>query len=132
MGRVYREEGKENLVKKEEWTETIKAACEEAGTYQDFFDLFIDQLAEIMEIRDNAKGQYEKSGGNPVVAYTNKGGHTNLRKNPALAVINECNQQALAYWRDLGLTPSGFKKIDGKAAEKKDATFEDLLSGIGV
>lgn len=117
---------------KEEWTETIREACEEAGTYQGQFDLFIEQLAEIMETKDEAKKQYEASGGNPVVAYTNNAGKTNLRKNPALAVIQECNQQALAYWRDCGLTPSGFKKLDGRAIEKKETTFEDVLANIGL
>lgn len=114
------------------WKKKIRAACEEAGTYQPFFDLAIEQLAQIMETKDAAQKLYEKSGGNPVVAYTNKGGHTNLRKNPALAVIQECNVQALAYWRDLGLTPSGFKKVQGQAAKEKETTFEELLEGIGI
>ena len=65
--------------------------------------------------------------------HTNKGGNTNLVKNPALVIINECNQQALAYWRDLGLTPSGFKKLGNDMASKKtEGSFEDLLSGIGI
>lgn len=117
---------------KDEWFETIKDATKEAGTYQTFFDLAIEQLAQIMETKDAAQALYEKSGGNPVVAYTNKGGHTNLRKNPALAVIQECNAQGLAFWRDLGLTPSGFKKIDGKAAKEKETTFEEILGRIGI
>ena len=114
------------------WIEKIRAACEEAGTYQPFFDLAIEQLAQIMETKDDALRIYEESGGDPVMEYTNARGFTNLRKNPALAVIQECNQQALAYWRDLGLTPSGFKKIDGKAAKEKETTFEELLEGIGI
>lgn len=117
---------------KTDWFTKIKSACEEAGTYQPFFDIVIGELAGIMETRDAAQDLYEKSGGNPVVAYTNKSGHTNLRKNPALAVIQECNTQALAYWRDLGLTPSGFKKIQGAAAKEKETTFEELLEGIGI
>ena len=103
---------------KTEWFEKIKAATEAAETYKPFFDLAIEQL--------------EASGGLPVLDYTNAGGHTNPRKNPALAVIQECNTQALAYWRDLGLTPSGFKKIQGTAAQEKEASFEELLAGIGV
>ena len=117
---------------KEEWAAVIKEACETADTYMPFFDHFIDQLAQILEVKDEAIEAYEKTKRQPGLAYTNKGGHTNLRKNPALAVIQECNQQALAYWRDLGLTPSGFKKIEGTAAKEKEATFEDLLAGIGI
>lgn len=117
---------------KDEWFDTIKHATEEAGTYQPFFDLAIEQLAQIMETKDAAQELYKKSGGNPVVAYTNKGGHTNLRKNPALAVIQECNQQALAYWRDMGLTAAGFKKVQGQAAKEKETSFEDILGRIGI
>lgn len=117
---------------KAEWFEIIKSATEDAGTHQPFFDLVIEELAGIMETRDAAQEQYRLSGGNPVVGHTNKGGHTNLTKNPCLKVIQECNAQALAYWRDLGLTPSGFKKIQGAAAKEKETTFEELLAGIGI
>lgn len=122
---------KKEGLKKTGWETVIKEACQEAGTYQPFFDLILSELAGIMETKDKALEIYEKSGGSPVVKYTNKGGYTNLRKNPALAVIQECNQQALAYWRDLGLTPSGFKKLEGavKSKEETDA-FSELLGGI--
>lgn len=114
------------------WFDRIKSACEDAGTYQPFFDIVIGELAGIMDTRDAAQEQYRRSGGNPVVGHTNKGGHTNLTKNPCLKVIQECNTQALAYWRELGLTPSGFKKIQGTAAHEKETSFEELLEGIGI
>lgn len=117
---------------KKEWLKVIKDACEQAGTYSEEYSSVIDTLAGIMEIRDEAEKQYQESGAHPVVAYTNKGGHTNLRKNPALAVINEQNQQALAYWRDLGLSPAGFKKLDGAAIKKTGKSFEEVLQGIGL
>ena len=117
---------------KKEWAQIIKKACEEAGTYQAFFDLVIDQLAGIMETKDTAQKIYEESGGFPVVKYVNKGGHENLRKNPALAIVNECDQQALAYWRDLGLTPSGYKKLGETLVLKKEKSFEDVLKDIGI
>lgn len=116
------------------WRKKIKAACEEAGTYEPFFDLAIDQLAGIMETRDAAEKQYKATGKKPVIQHTNKGGATNLAKNPMLVIINECNQQALAYWRDLGLTPSGFKKLgnDMTIHVKKEPSLEDLLGKMGV
>ena len=121
------------MATKRTWKRRIRSACEIAGTYAEHYDIVIDTLAGIMETRDAAADQYKKSGGNPVVAYTNKGGHTNLRKNPALVIINECNQIALAYWRDLGLTPAGFKKLNGGAITKDNAgSFEDLLSDLGI
>lgn len=114
------------------WERKITKACKEAGTYEPFFKLVIKQLSQVMEMRDKAKKQFEESGGNPVVMHTNKAGHKNIVKNPALVVINECNQQALAYWRDLGLTTKGWVSITGQKAENKETTFEDVLSKIGI
>lgn len=116
----------------EEWKSKIKKISIEAGTYKPFFDEIINQLAQILEIRDNAVSEFRQSGNKPVIIHTNKGGHSNIVKNPALVVINESNQQALAYWRELGLTPSGYKKLNGETIEKHDTTFEDALAKIGV
>ena len=99
-------------MKKTAWKKKIRKACETAGTYQPFFDSVIDSLAGIMELRDNAQEKFDATGGNTIVKHTNKGGNTNIVKNPALVIIMECNAQALAYWRDLGLTPAGLKRIN--------------------
>lgn len=118
---------------KKEWRNRIERATREAGTYQPFFEDVIDTLAGIMEMKDAATEQYEKDGGKPIVDYVNRGGHSNPKKNPALAVINECNQQALAYWRDLGLSPAGYKRLTGKEVKDKEETrFEDVLANIGI
>lgn len=115
-------------MKREEWAGRIRAACIDAGTYRPFFESVIDTLAQLMETRDAAQEKYNLSGGDPVVLHTNKAGATNVVKNPALMVIMDCQAQALAYWRDLGLTPAGLKKIDEKAikAPKKSALAEAL------
>ena len=98
---------------KKDWEKKIISACQKAGTYKpEIYDCVIETLAGIMTMKDTAMEEFEASGGDPVITYTNKGGYTNLRKNPALVVINECDQQALAYWRDLGLTPAGYKKLN--------------------
>lgn len=121
-------------MKKAGWKRKIKKAVEDAGLYQPYFDLAIEQLAQILEIRDDAAAQYKASGSHPVVGYTTRGGNTNLKKNPALTVMQECTQQALAYWKELGLTPQGFKRIAGEDMQttKKEATFEELLLNIGA
>ena len=115
------------------WKRRIKKSCEDAGTYQPFFEPVIDALAGIMELRDNAQERFEALGGNTIVKHTNKGGATNIVKNPALVVIMECNAQALAYWRELGLTPRGFQAVQEittnfKTAKKQEAR---LLSMVG-
>lgn len=115
------------------WKKKIKNACEAAGTYQPFFDSVIDSLAGIMEMRDNAAEKFDASGGNTIVKHTNKGGATNIVKNPALVVVMDCNAQALAYWRELGLTAKSYKSMTGGVEKPENsATLESILGGLGV
>lgn len=114
-----------------EWKNRIFEACEEAGTYRSFFDPVIDTLSKIMETRDSAQAQFDALGGKTIVKHTNKGGSTNIVKNPALMVIMDCNTQALAYWRDLGLTPAGYKRLNAEVVKESNAgAFERLLEKI--
>lgn len=116
---------------KKRWKTKIKKACIEAGTYQPFFDSVIDTLADILDKRDRANEKFEEEGSEPVIEYTNKAGATNTVKNPLLQTINELNANALTYWRDLGLTPAGLKKIDETALKYKPKdTFTDTLSKL--
>lgn len=118
-------------MKKRSWEKRIKEACIDAGTYKEYFDSVIDTLASILEKRDDAEIVYKNTGGQPIVKYTNKGGATNAVPNPALTLWDNLNKSALTYWRDLGLTPSGLKKIDETALKnnKKDS-FTDTLSKL--
>ena len=120
-------------MKKEAWKKRIKSAAIDAGTYKDFFDPVIETLSGIMELRDNASVEFERSGGEVTVEHTNKGGATNIVKNPALVVLMDCNSQALSYWKELGLTPAGLKKINetALAAGKKESTLEKALKALG-
>lgn len=116
---------------KEEWAKRITSACEKARTYEDYYDDVIDTLAGILEKRDNAEDVFYKSGGHPVIQHTNKAGATNTAKNPALVIVTELNQQALAYWRELGLTPSGLKKLNAEVVKaKNEGSLEKLLEKI--
>lgn len=42
-----------------------------------------------------------------------------MTKNPLLVMWDEQNKTALAYWRELGLTPSSYKKLTGEGAKKE-------------
>ena len=42
---------------------------------------------------------------------------TNTVKNPKLVIWMDLNTQALAYWKELGLTPSGLKRLKEAAAD---------------
>ena len=120
-------------MKKRQWKKKIQESCEAAGTYQPFFDSVIDTLAGIMEMRDNAQEKFEASGGNTIVKHTNKGGATNIVKNPALVVLMECNAQALAYWRELGLTSRAYKAMTGSLNVKVESkSLEEALTELGI
>lgn len=119
---------------KEEWRQIITEACKEAGTYRPYFDSVIDTLAGIMENRDDAQQKFNASGKQTVVQHTNKGGATNIVKHPALVVIDDLNKTALSYWRDLGLTPAGLKRIneDALKEEAQGSAFSEVLKGLGL
>lgn len=112
---------------KNQWKKRITASCIEAGTYQPFFDDAIQTLAEILEKRDVTSKQFKQTGSMPIIKYTNKGGSTNPSKNPILVLWDDLNKTALTYWRELGLTPSGYKKITGDRPRE-----EETLSGLAA
>ena len=124
----------EGIMKKETWKKRITTACKEAGTYRPYFDSVISSLAEILEVRDQVKKYYNDSGAEPIVMRTNKGGHTNVEKNPILIVYDDMNQTAMQYWKELGLTPKGLKAIDEKAmkSDKGKKTLESVFRDIGI
>lgn len=111
-----------------QWRDKIKKACTDIGTYEKSFDLVIDALSDILEKRDSTLNSYD---GNPVVSHTNSHGETNMAKNPALMLWLDCDKLALAYWRELGLTPSAYKKMTGgKPAEEKGSALVDALKAL--
>lgn len=114
------------------WKKRIKRRCVEAGTYRDFFEDIIDTLAQIMATRDEALEMWKKDfGGRPVVAREMSDGRKKIEKNPGLEMVNDLDGQALAYWRDLGLTPAGYKKLNADVVEDRGAGgFERLIEKI--
>ena len=116
---------------KAEWRIKIKDACVAAGTYRPYFDLMIDELSQILEIRDAAQAQFVASGNTPVITHTNKAGHTNLVRNPALTALTEQNQLAIMYWRDLGLSPKGYKDVQDIVEVQKPVHEKKTLTIVG-
>lgn len=120
-------------MEKKDWIRKINAACRKAGTYQPQFKYVIDTLAQIMEDRDKVHEQYVATGSHPTIIHTNKAKEQNIVKNPMLVMELDLNAQALAYWRDLGLTPAGLKKLNADVVKDKTASdgLEKLLAGLG-
>ena len=119
-------------MEREKWRARIVNSCNSAGTYQPCFDDVIETLAAIMERRDEAQEAYEKDGRKSVVEQETSTGGVKTVKNPFLLAVNELDSAALAYWRDLGLTPKGFQSMQKNGFQKKEGTFEELLKNIGI
>lgn len=115
------------------WKKRIIAACESIGVYEAAYDDVINTLAAILEKRDECDKLYKDTGAAPVVEHETKTGSTYLERNPVLRTWMDLNAQALAYWRDLGLTPAGFKKLsDQKINTKpKKSGLELALEKLG-
>lgn len=104
---------------KTKYISMICAQMEALNIYDKSYDSVIESLAAILEQRDKTYSEFKKDGKRSVISYTNKGGSTNMTKNPMLVMWDEQNKTALAYWRELGLTPSSYKKLTGEGAKKE-------------
>lgn len=116
---------------KNAWKKRIQTSCEQAGTYEPFFDDVIDTLAGILERRDAAEKAMK--GEDLTVEHINKGGNSNIERHPLTRMIDDLNRDALSYWRDLGLTPKGLKAIKEDALKKEPVDkLSEALKGLGV
>ncbi len=114
-------------MKKRAWKSKIRNACKEAGTYKPFFDHVINTLAEVLEKRDEAMEMYNMDDSEKIVIeVTNKNGTAKV-KNPLIAIWEDLNKLALNYWRDLGLTPAGLKKLNDESFAKTEKQSNSLL-----
>ena len=116
------------------WKRTIKRETKAVGTYQKAFDNLIDALSKILAERDRVYEQYIEEGAVAIIDKTSDRGAVNSAKNPLLVVWTELNRDALAYWRDLGLTPAGLKRINEDAMQKKGkgSALEEALKNLGT
>ena len=104
---------------KAKWKSLILAQMAALDIQKDAYAPAVETLAGILEQRDKTFKEFKSSGGCSVIEYTIKGGSTNMTKNPLLILWDDLNKSALAYWRELGLTPSSYKKMTGDAPKKE-------------
>lgn len=117
---------------KSEWKKVIEGQIKFDKEYIPSFQTTITILSEMLEERDRVYQTYLDSGAQPVVNFTSDRGSINLKQNPLLRQWQELNTAALAYLRDLGITPAGLRKLQGQF-EKKDPihrTEADILAQI--
>lgn len=110
-----------SVMSKTKWKNLINKQLTALGLQNDAYESTVESLAAILEQRDKTFAEFRKSGGKSVIEYTNKGGSTNMTKNPLLVLWDDLNKTALAYWRELGLTPSSYKKLTGTGAKQEES-----------
>lgn len=120
-------------MKKADWKREIVKKCESVGTYKKEFLPVINTLADILEERDRVRTQYRQEGSHSVVEFVSDRGAVNKRKNPLLLTWEDLNKDALAYWKELGLTPAGLRKLNAETVKGQEAagSLEKLLAGLG-
>ena len=114
-----------------QWRAKIKAQCIEMKTYQQSFNSAIDTLAKTLEQRDAAQKQFKDEGSQLIFERVSDRGAVNPSISPLVQLIDKLNVTALAYWKELGLTPASFKKMTGSTApaeEKKSGLAAALAS----
>ncbi len=115
-------------MKKTTWKSKIKACCIEAGTYRPYFKYVIDALAGILERRDMLLSDFDMDPDETMVIETARNGRI---INPLISESMEMDKQALKYWKELGLTPAGLKKLnDSTFGEKKNEKGGNSLLGL--
>ena len=102
---------------KNKWKKVVLEQFEALSVESAPYLRIIETLAQILEQRNKTYEEFKESGGKSVLEYTNKGGNTNPTKNPLLVLWDDLNKSALAYWRELGLTPSSYKKMTGDSSK---------------
>ena len=115
-----------------QWRAKIKAQCLEMKTYQQSFNSAIDTLAKTLEQRDAAQKQFKDEGSQLIFERVSDRGAVNPSINPLVQLIDKLNVTALAYWKELGLTPASFKKMSGSTApaEEKPSGLAAALASI--
>lgn len=117
--------GRGDGMKKGAWKKKIIDNMKAVGTYQDAYMSAIETLADILARRDAALKQWTDEGCQLTIVKTLDRGAQNMAKNPLLAILQECERDALTYWGQLGLTPSGLKKA---FSEEKESVRTSMLA----
>jgi len=113
------------------WRKKIIEQMTAKGVKADGFENVIDTLADILEERDTIYTQYKDEGGHVLIEKVSDRGASNMVVNPLLKEWQDMNRDALTYWRELGLTPQGLKKLNDQAiAQAKAPDLSELLLEI--
>ena len=105
---------------KKQYKDKIIDQMMELAIYNENYEILVDTLAETCHLRDKNLTAWRKDGFNMVCEYTNKAGATNIQKSPYYLNNIQFNDLILKYCKELGLSPSGIKKLGSPTKDDKD------------
>lgn len=113
-------------------TKNIIGCMKAIGTYDNAFMLSIGILDGLLSDYYRAREEWIDDGGQLVMEYTNKNGQTNTVKNPLYQSMEKLRMDILTYLRELGITPSGLKKLkqDSFGDNTKVSKVEEMLISL--
>ena len=114
----------------EKMKDEIVKCMEGVGTYDDSFLISISILDKLMGDYEMARKEWEEDGCRMVIEYTNKNNQTNTVKNPLYQSMEKLRMDILSYLKELGLTPSGLKKLRQSSFaedEKKISNVDEVI-----
>lgn len=113
-------------------TKNIISCMKAIGTYDNAFMLSIGILDGLLSDYYRAREDWISDGGQLVMEYTNKNGQTNTVKNPLYQSMEKLRMDILTYLRELGITPSGLKKLkqDSFGDNNKVSKVEEMLISL--
>ena len=118
-------------MKKGAWKKKTIEQMKGVGTYREEFLPTVEDLAEVLEYRDDLLSQYKKEGRQKYVEKVKTGGIKDIVLNPLLTEWKDADRRILEYRRGLGLTAAGLKKINEKAMKPaKRSSLAEAMNGI--
>lgn len=105
-------------MKADAWKKRIISQMEGSGIYRESFNMVVNDLATVLELRDAALQQYRTEGSIPVYVHTSDRGAENPRQNPSLLLWLELQKTAIGLYKDMGLSPRSLKSIDEASMEQ--------------
>lgn len=118
-------------MKKDAWKKKTIEQMKGVGTYREEFLPTVEDLAELLEYRDDLLSQYKKEGRQKYVEKIKTGGIKDIVLNPLLTEWKDADRRILEYRRELGLTAAGLKKINEKAMKPvKRSSLAEIMNDI--
>ena len=120
------------MAQKMSWAIKIRRLMKKAGIYQPHYEPVIQQLGDVLNIRDKAMRQFVDEGEQLTILQINGKGAENYVVNPLLTRIEKANDTAINYWKELGFTAKAYNSLTNAVTSNDEkASLNAILKKIG-